>query len=390
MIRISSRRPGRSRVLAQFLGLVLLGIPLTVGAADLGFKVEPGVAFPLTQQQSQRFNLGGGVAAKLLYGLGPYADLAAGISIIGLPTSTNSLSSSVGTAWGYGGGVRLKGPHDSESFYGVSPWVDADALYVRTGELNRFGVAAGAGLAFPLGAARNYWLGPYARYQQIIGSGGSGIDGRDARVLLLGLSFEFGTGRTNPVVAARPPEPAPASAPPAASTSTSAAAPAVAAVEPDRDNDGTPDKDDLCPDVPGPASNHGCPVYEKVVVKPDKLELKEKIQFTVNSYRIDPASLPALDEVVKALEDNKGFRVELEGHASSEGGDEHNQTLSEQRAQAVLDYLVSHGLDKSRVSSRGFSSSRPSESNRTESGRVSNRRVEFIVEFIILDKGTAK
>jgi outer membrane protein OmpA-like peptidoglycan-associated protein len=378
MIRLSSRRPGSSRVLAQFLGLVLLGIPLTAGAADLGFKVEPGVAFPLTQQQSQRFDIGGGVAAKLLYGLGPYADLTAGVSFIGLPTSTGSPSSSAGTAWGYGGGVRLKGPHDSESLYGMSPWVDGDVLYVRTGDLNRFGVAAGAGLAFPLGDARKYWLGPFARYQQIVGSGGSGVDGRDARVLVVGLSFEFGTGRTPPVAAARLSAPAPA------------ATPIAAVKESDRDNDGTSDKDDLCPDVAGPASNHGCPIYEKVVVKPDKLELKEKIQFAVNSPRIEPASLPALDEVVKALEDNRGFRVELEGHASSEGGDEHNQSLSEQRAQAVLDYLVNHGLDKSRVSSRGFSSSRPTESNLTQSGREANRRVEFVVEFIILDKGNNK
>ena len=374
MIRIASRRPGTSRVLAQFLGLFLVGIPLAAGAADLGVKVEPGVAFPLTQQQSQRFNTGGGVAVKLLYGLTPYADLTAGVSFIGLPTG--SFSTGTGTAWGYGGGVRLKGPHDAESFYGMSPWVDADALYVRTGELNRFGVAAGAGLAFPLGEARKYWLGPFARFQQIVGAGGSGVDGRDARVLLVGLSFEFGSGRTPREVAARP--------------AAAAAEPTAAVKEADRDGDGTPDRDDLCPDVPGPVSNHGCPTYEKVVVKPDKLELKEKIQFAVNSPQIEPASLPALDEVVKALEDNKGFRVELEGHSSSEGGDEHNQTLSEQRAQAVLDYLVSHGLDKSRVSSRGFSSSRPTESNRTESGREANRRVEFIVEFIILDKGNNK
>jgi len=146
----------------------------------------------------------------------------------------------------------------------------------------------------------------------------------------------------------------------------------------------------LCPDVPGPVSNHGCPVYEKVVVKPDKLELKEKIQFAINSPRIDPESLPALDEAVKALQDNRGFRVQLQGHASSEGGDERNQELSEQRAQAVLDYLVSHGVDKSRVTSRGFSSSRPTESNTTASGREANRRVEFVVEFIIVDKGNVK
>ena len=92
--------------------------------------------------------------------------------------------------------------------------------------------------------------------------------------------------------------------------------------------------------------------------------------------------------MVKALQDNRGFRVALEGHSSSEGGDEHNQTLSEGRGQAVLNYLVAHGLAKDRVTSKGFSSSRPLESNVTESGREANRRVEFIVHFIIVEKGS--
>src|SRR4051812_33814271 len=372
MIRLLSPRSRRSRGFAQVLGLLLLGGPLTVRAGDLSGKVEPGVAFPLTKQQSQRFDLGGGGAAKLLYGLGPYLDVSAGVLAFALPVATNSLSSGTGTAWGYGPGLRLKRPHDAETFYGVSPWIDADALYVRTGALNRFGFAAGAGLSVPLGADRNFSLGPYIRYEQVIGTAGVNFDSRDAKVLLVGLSLELGPSPMHPA--------APAPAAPQAAVAKGA----------DRDNDGTSDRDDLCPDVPGPVSNHGCPAYEKVVVKPDKLELKEKIQFAINSPRIDPESLPALDEAVKALQDNRGFRVELEGHASSEGGDERNQELSEQRARAVLDYLVSHGVDKSRVTSKGFSSSRPTESNRTSSGREANRRVEFVVEFIIVDKGNVK
>jgi len=165
-------------------------------------------------------------------------------------------------------------------------------------------------------------------------------------------------------------------------------APSAAVAEPDRDNDGIADKDDWCPDVVGLVSNHGCPVYEKIVVHPDKLELKEKIQFGWNSPSIEPASHAALDEVVKALQDNRSFRVEIEGHSSSEGMDEHNQTLSEQRAQSVLQYLVSHGVSADRVGSKGFSSSRPVESNDTAVGREANRRVEFVVHFIIVEKGS--
>jgi outer membrane protein OmpA-like peptidoglycan-associated protein len=95
-----------------------------------------------------------------------------------------------------------------------------------------------------------------------------------------------------------------------------------------------------------------------------------------------------MDEVVQALNDNKGFRVQVEGHASSEGGDEHNQTLSEQRAEAVLNYLVTHGIDKDRLASKGFGSSVPIDTNETIAGRENNRRVEFEVYFTIRNEGS--
>lgn len=378
---LATSRARGAAVLAAGLALSLLVLPTAPRAGELGLKVEPGVAFPLTQPQSQRFDLGGGVAAKLLYGLGPYLDVTAGVSFVGLPASSGSASSGISTAWGYGGGLRLKRPHDAQSLHGMSPWVDADALYVRTGPLDRFGLAAATGLAFPVGEARNLWVGPYVRYQEIVGRGDGAVDGRDAKVLLAGLSFEFGGNpmRSREVAHAAP----------------TAAAPAVAAAAPvpvpvDRDHDGTPDEGDVCPDVAGPTSNHGCPVYEKVVVKPDKLELKDKIQFEWNSPLIEPASFPALDETVKALQDNRGFRVAVEGHASSEGGDEHNQRLSEQRAQAVLEYLVSHGVAPERLVSEGFSSTVPLDSNATAAGREANRRVEFVVHLVILKSGSGK
>jgi outer membrane protein OmpA-like peptidoglycan-associated protein len=370
----------RGAALAQWLGLALLAAPMAASAQGLSLKVEPGLAFPLTDPQSQRFDRGGAVATKLIYGLNPYLDVTAGLSFLGLPRSPTSLSSGTATAWGYGGGLRLKGARDAEALHGMSPWIDGDALYFRTGPLNRFGFAAATGLAFPLGAARAFWLGPFVRYQQIVGRGDGAVDNRDAKVLLAGLSFEFGTSpmRQREVAVAPAAEPAPV-------------VPVQAAVaSPDGDKDGTPDKDDLCPDVAGPASNRGCPVYEKVVVKPDKLELKDKIQFERDSPRIEQASHPALDGVVKALQDNRGFRVQLDGHASSEGAEQHNQELSEQRAEAVLDYLVNHGVAKERLASKGFSSSMPIGTNATAAGRESNRRVEFVVHFIILNSGSGK
>jgi outer membrane protein OmpA-like peptidoglycan-associated protein len=86
------------------------------------------------------------------------------------------------------------------------------------------------------------------------------------------------------------------------------------------------------------------------------------------------------------MKDNKGFRVKIEGHADSSGRDDHNQALSEKRAQAVMDYLVAHGVSKDRLVATGFSSSVPTGTNETVGGRESNRRVEFVVQFTLLNE----
>jgi hypothetical protein len=72
--------------------------------------------------------------------------------------------STSGTAWAFGGGARLMRPHDAIGFYGASPWVDADLLYVRTGGLDRPGLATAVGLAVPLDGRRRFWIGQYAGY----------------------------------------------------------------------------------------------------------------------------------------------------------------------------------------------------------------------------------
>jgi outer membrane protein OmpA-like peptidoglycan-associated protein len=209
---------------------------------------------------------------------------------------------------------------------------------------------------------------------QIVQGAKAGFNTGDANTIIFGLSLETGI-RTGSQPAAEPVEQAPL-------------AMAVAVpVRLDRDGDGVPDDIDNCPDIKGPASNAGCPIFEKIIVKPDKLELKEKIQFAWNDSVIEPVSYPALNEVATALQDNQGFRVAIEGHASSEGGDDHNQSLSNHRAEAVLEYVASHGVTRDRLVSKGFSSSRPIQSNASESGREANRRVEFVVHFIILKEG---
>ena len=128
------------------------------------------------------------------------------------------------------------GPTTARSFDGISPWVDADALYVRTGALNRPGFAAAAGLSIPIGETRMFWAGPFVRYLHIIQPHRDDYDNHDAKILSLGISLEVGPGLEREARAAR-------RGPHRHQEIFSC---------PDRDKDGVPDNVDRCPEVAGP------------------------------------------------------------------------------------------------------------------------------------------
>lgn len=86
-----------------------------------------------------------------------------------------------------------------------------------------------------------------------------------------------------------------------------------------------------------------------------------------------------LERWVKMLQENPSVIIEIDGHTDSVGADEYNQKLSEQRAQAVIDYLSKHGVDPERLDSKGFGEKMPVVSNKTGEGRQQNRRVEVKV-----------
>jgi outer membrane protein OmpA-like peptidoglycan-associated protein len=354
--------------------LALLALPTSAHAVDLSFKIEPGAAIALTDPQSQIYGTGVGQTVKVLFGLTSFLDIGPSSSFTLLPNKTNGEES--GIAWTVGAGLRLKRPHDATTFYGISPWLDADVLYVRTGPLNRPGFDAAVGLAVPVGRTRTFWVGPFVRYLHIGQPHRDGFDNHDAKLLTIGLSFEVGTG-----VAARREY----GVEPVCTGGTDTVLSC-----PDRDNDSIPDTIDRCPEVSGPMENFGCPNYKKLVIKKDKLELKEKLYFAWDQATLEEASFPVLDEVVLALQENKGFRVQIEGHTDSTGSNDHNQSLSERRAETVLNYLASHGIAQERLVSKGFSSSAPTDTNVTVEGRENNRRVEFVVNFAILNDGAAK
>lgn len=154
----------------------------------------------------------------------------------------------------------------------------------------------------------------------------------------------------------------------------------------DADGDGVPDDLDRCPHTPGPAENQGCPeekTYQKVVVKQDRIEIKQQIKFSSASAKIiGKDSFELIGEVAQALKDHPEIqKIRVEGHTDSIGSEALNLKLSQNRANAVVNELIKNGIDPARVTAVGFGKSRPVASNSTAKGRAQNRRTEFnIVE----------
>ena len=147
---------------------------------------------------------------------------------------------------------------------------------------------------------------------------------------------------------------------------------------PDRDHDGVPDKDDRCPDEPGPADNHGCPRKQTlIVVRKDRIELKQQVHFKTNRSVILPDSFELLRQVATALKDAPSVNVRIEGHTDNVGKLEKNMKLSQSRADAVRDFLVRQGVDAKQILAEGYGPTRPIASNLSRAGKAANRRVEF-------------
>jgi outer membrane protein OmpA-like peptidoglycan-associated protein len=154
--------------------------------------------------------------------------------------------------------------------------------------------------------------------------------------------------------------------------------------DPDNDNDGIPDVSDKCPNEAGPAEEQGCPrKYEHVVVKKDRIELRQQLRFKTKSARIVGIdSFAVIAEMAQVLRDTPQIKkLRIEGHTDSVGNDAANLKLSQSRADAVRDALIKSGIDPSRLEAIGFGETRPIASNSSATGRAENRRTEFnIVE----------
>jgi OOP family OmpA-OmpF porin len=102
------------------------------------------------------------------------------------------------------------------------------------------------------------------------------------------------------------------------------------------------------------------------------------INFETGKAEIKPESQKTVEQIVQMLKDNAALKVSIEGHTDNAGNAASNQTLSENRAKAILNAIIAKGIDKGRLTSKGWGQTKPVDDNGTEEGKAKNRRVEIV------------
>ncbi|MBW2217266.1 MAG: OmpA family protein, partial [Deltaproteobacteria bacterium] len=135
----------------------------------------------------------------------------------------------------------------------------------------------------------------------------------------------------------------------------------------DTDGDGVDDTKDLCSGTPAGvhADPNGCWVIRAAM-------------FGHNKSAINPDYYTPLDEIAAILEQNPKLQIEVQGHADNVGSAEYNLQLTQSRAKAVVNYFISKGVERNRLTAVGYGFSQPKAGNDTAEGRALNRRVELV------------
>lgn len=142
----------------------------------------------------------------------------------------------------------------------------------------------------------------------------------------------------------------------------------------DADGDGVFDSDDICPDTPAGRRVDlvGCEIPRVIVLK--------GVNFHTGSADLTEGSKEVLNGMVAILKKYPKMVVEVGGYTDNTGSQKINYSLSQRRAQSVLDYLVSQGANPDVLTAKGYGPEDPIADNDTEAGRTENRRVELHIE----------
>ncbi len=223
---------------------------------------------------------------------------------------------------------------------GATHWdPDVNTLDTRTRFMAQAGVGAFIKLWENADASRSFSLRPDVK--------GRWTDVHDNPVDLLyvlGFTFSWGPGVSPPVATAVAPPP------PAAPLPT------------------PPPPQAKCPGVPSGVmvDKDGCPIADVVLLG---------VNFATDSSTLTAQSKPVLDEVAKGLIAHPRLKIEIQGHTDSTGSATHNLGLSQRRAEAVRDYLISQNVPAGQLMTKGYGQTQPVQSNATPQGRLQNRRV---------------
>ena len=156
---------------------------------------------------------------------------------------------------------------------------------------------------------------------------------------------------------------------------------------PDTDKDGIPDKFDVCPNLFGEKEAQGCPVLstrEREILENALVDL----QFGFDKDEIEYSSYNTLTDLSILMLKNPNMNLIIEGHASEEGSEKYNLSLSARRAKSVQSFFIKRGIEKNRLTIDFYGEKSPINSNNTEEERALNRRVEFDIIFHDVDQKT--
>ena len=325
--------------------------PKSAHAEDFSLHLEGGAAIPVTDPQNKLFDTGLVLGAKGMFNLNKNFAVGPSVSSIYLPrlSETSTANDNAGTLWQYGVSARLQGNRSVEThgyLSGWSPWVDLDVMAAYTGHLPLPAFDVGVGEEVALDQAHAAWIGPFMRYthafQTADHSGGLALNQSDVNILQAGVSASFDF-------------------PPHVYHHTKVVTKREVQVY-------------LVP----------VQVEKQAVVQPTTPEtftLTEHVFFDFDSTTLRWESRDKLDEVAKKLAAKPDLMIAVQGHASPEGQLEHNVKLAQDRSDAVVNYLVAHGVDREHLRADGFGVSVPASPNSDKEGLERSRRVEFTVIF---------
>lgn len=145
----------------------------------------------------------------------------------------------------------------------------------------------------------------------------------------------------------------------------------------DTDSDGIFNHVDRCPTIKGDISNFGCPINPMAKLEKQVTEIANEVNFVTNKADLLVASKSKLNELIVLLLENPDLKIIISGHTDDVGTEEFNFTLSEKRAQSVLDYLAEKGISKLRMTSLAYGEQQLKQVGISEDSRFKNRRVEI-------------